>query len=315
MPNLPPTADFPDFPLVFASGQNDSFAVPVTDPEGTTVTATASGLPPGVGLQVSDGEMVFFGEPLVTSGQYPVTITLTDADGEQTIYTIDMWVDEYGVSPLRGQLMLSEFMYHGQASDGVYDEYLELYNAGTEPIDLAGMQASKHSLLSGLAEDGVAAYTWPATDENGQPSILGPGERAVLWMWDSAVPATQPEELRYVANTAAPRDLFADAGDDIWLFDPDLRIIDYIAYDSNATGSRAIDPPSVVHEFWTGSDAHLGGALPGQSISRASGDATVSDPACWERTTTGDATCSDVVGTTLDEDPTARVASPGDANT
>lgn len=299
---------------MFARNENNSFPIPISDPEGTAVTVTVSGLPAGLSVLVVNGEMRIQGTPSGPNrGPIPVTVTLTDSNNQSTIYTVDMWIADHGVSPVREQLLLSEFNYQeGPNDDG---EYLEIFNAGPDPIDITGFAGTKHNLDDGFTEDDVSPYIFPATDENGQPSILGPGDRAVLWMWDVAVPVTQPEALRYVANTAFPNDLFNNAGDDIWLWDADGRIVDYLAFGTGQPGASVVNPPSAVHDFWSGSDAHLVGATNQQSMARASGGAAVSDPNCWELSTTGDATCAEFVGVTVDTVAGNPTGSPGEPNT
>lgn len=280
--------------------------------------ASATGLPAGLLLDTSaiaSGTIAIAGSPTGgASGPDQVTITLTDSFSNQTTYTIDVWVELYGVSPDRGNLLISEVLYQ-ERGPGQFDEYVELYNAGPDPINLQGMSVAIHSRKTGGAEHGVGPYIFPQFDQSGSQSMLPSGAHAVLWMWQSAVPTSQFEVLRYVANNNQPVDIFIDAGDDLWLYDQDLRIVDYVAWNTGAPGSEIINPPAAVHGFWNGADSHLGSAMNGRSIARASIPSSMPGPTCWELTGSGDATCADAVGVTQDFDATSRVASPGQFNT
>jgi len=307
----------PEFPLVFAVGDNNSFSIPIDDPEGTNVSVSTSGLPAGLSLQVPGGEMVIQGSPSGPSGgSTPVTFTLTDQDGLSTSYTVDLFIDQFGVSPYRGQLLITEVLYNDTNSGSRPDEFVEFFNAGPDPIDMTNFRLALQNYKNSPTQNGVGAHIFDSFDENSQPSILMPGDRAVQWIWQDGIPAAQPEALRFLSNSFAwSGEIIRDPGDDLWLLDDDLRIIDYVAFNS-ASPNAIVEAPAAAHGFWVGgTDSHLGGAAAGESISRASGGSDLSSPTCWERTTTGDATCSDVVGQTLDLDSTTRVASPGEPNT
>jgi len=239
---------------------------------------------------------------------------VSDSAGQQTVYSIDVWVRKYGVSPNRNKLLISEVLYQERGPGGLFDEFVEIYNASDEDILLTGMSVAIHSRKDTNSEHGVGPYVFPSVDDGGQVSRLNANETAVLWLWNDAVPASQPESLRFIANTHTGSDILLDAGDDWWFLDQDLRIIDYVAYNNGAPGSEILNPPAAVHDFWVGSDTLLGNAAPGQSISRATGGAAISGPTCWELTGSGNASCADVLGVTHDVDPTSRVASPGEGN-
>ena len=163
------------------------------------------------------------------------------SDGEVEDYQIAI-VDS-SVSPLAGQLTINEVLYAqtGSNSAAGNDEFIELFNGSNNGIDLSGFQLIDGNLLVSVTDD-PAALDGPSGSITGSQSpyvfpggtILQPGEYAVIWIGDrNDAGGTQiPERF---ATGAAFQDWLGSSpklnntGDDVWLYDADTRVIDYMA--------------------------------------------------------------------------------------
>jgi hypothetical protein len=114
-----------------------------------------------------------------------------------------------------GDLVINEFMASNNATvadqDGEYDDWIELYNNGSESIDLEGY------FLSDDADD-VSQWSFP------EGTIIDPNEYLIIW-------ADKDEDQ---SGLHASFKLSASA-ESVLLVDPDTLIIDEVAYVDQTT--------------------------------------------------------------------------------
>ncbi|OYD91035.1 hypothetical protein CDG77_16550 [Nostoc sp. 'Peltigera membranacea cyanobiont' 213] len=105
-----------------------------------------------------------------------------------------------------------------------------------------------------------------------------------------------------------------NSGDDIWLYDNQNKIIDYIAYGG---GSEVNTPPASVLNLWDNTyQSSLAGANVGQSISLTPNGKDTNISACWEASTSGNAStrCPNYLPTRDTDTIGSRVTSVGENN-
>lgn len=183
------------------------------------------------------------------------------------------------------------------------DEFIELYNASASSVDLSGWKLIDGNLIgtnstandaAGSITGSVAPFVFGNPLGSGVttlgPPILQPGQYAVIWIGSAAntntqITGTLPTFQAWLGNS--PK--LNDNGDDIWLYDSQTRIVDYVTYGANNATSTAINtPPLAALNLWDGSYASLLTANKGQSISLTpNGRTSPHTSACWEPTTSG----------------------------
>jgi uncharacterized repeat protein (TIGR01451 family) len=223
---------------------------------------------------------------------------------------------EYVVSPDRDKIIINEVFYTQTGGNTIAgnDEFIELYNASSASVDLSGWKLIDGNLIdtttgtTGInANDdtgsitgnsspfvfGVPLGTGVQTQGN---SILQPGEYAVIWIGrkntNTQITGTPPAFQVWLDNS--PK--LNNDGDDVWLYDSQTRIVDYMAYGVNNTNNKAINirPPAALN-LWDSSFESkfvVGGTTPtvinGQSISLTpNGQNPGHTSGCWEPTTSG----------------------------
>lgn len=237
------------------------------------------------------------------------------ADDDPTLFTVAV-PPVYTVSPAAGRIVINEILYAqtGTGSPG-NDEFIELYNASTTTVDLSGWRLADSNLIVNSTDD-VGSITGSSSNPayifpNG--TTLAPGQYAVIWVGDNiannqAVGATFQTWLGQ-----SPK--LNNTGEDIWLYDAALQIVDYVAYGS---GSAINTPPPTSLNLWNAThQAALAGAATGQSISLTPNGVDGNTSACWEPATSGQASgrCSGYLSTRdTDNTVTGRITSVGQNN-
>lgn len=219
------------------------------------------------------------------------------------------------VSPAMGQIVINEVLYRqtGNSAAG-NDEFIELYNASGEAVDLSNWQLIDGNLQiddtdgAGSINDGITeSFVFP------DGTIVNPGEYVVVWI-GTDTPDRQADEAAfqfYLSN--APR--LNNNGDDVWLYDPQTRIVDYMAYGTN----NAINtPPDVSLNLWDDSFQSdlLNTSQTRQSISLTPNGQDINSAACWEATTSNDAEgrCAGFLPTRDSDEVGNRISSVGISN-
>jgi uncharacterized repeat protein (TIGR01451 family) len=221
----------------------------------------------------------------------------------------------YAVAPTAGQIIINEVLYAQTGTTAATnDEFIELYNASSSSVDLGGWRLTDGNLIEN-STDNVGSITGSSTNPaysfpNG--TVLAPGQYAVIWI-GSNTPNHQAAGAAFQTWLNQPPKL-NNIGDDVWLYDGQLRIVDYIAYGS---GSAINTPPPAALNLWNAAhQASLAGASAGQSISLTPNGVDRNASACWEPTTSGQASrrCTGYLPTTDTDTMGNRVTTVGQNN-
>ncbi|MDM9581441.1 lamin tail domain-containing protein [Nostoc sp. GT001] len=212
------------------------------------------------------------------------------------------------VSATVGKVIINEVLYNetGTATN-TNDEFIELYNPSTSTVDLSGLKlADGHLTANDNDSTNGFTYTFP----NG--TTLQAGQYAVIWIGNNNAnhQATAAAFQAWLGQTPKLNNL----GDDIWLYDSQNKIIDYIAYGS---GNEINTPPASVLNLWENTyQSSLVGATTGQSISLTPNGQDTNASACWEATTSNNAStrCSNYLPTRDTDTTGSRVTSVGESN-
>ncbi len=209
-------------------------------------------------------------------------------------------------SPFRGAVVLNEVLAKqtcAYATADTNDEFIELYVRQT--VDLSGWILSDGNVVDGDT-DGAGGFTFVFPTG----SVFQEGDYIVIWLGrNTGSPLTQaPEAAAQFYVNRSPT--LTDDGDDLWLFDAQGRIVDYMAYGS---GARINDQSALPPGMW-GANA-LRSYVKGQSLAVSPDGTDADDGLYWERTTSGYAPGP----TTEDTDPQTcgsyeRISSAGKPN-
>lgn len=197
------------------------------------------------------------------------------------------------ISPLAGQLVINEVLYaqSGGNNAAENDEFIELYNASGSALDISGFKLIDGDLISNPnVLDGTSGSITSTTTPYEFPlnTIIPAEGYVVIWIGDKN--ATEDPNLDPFPEKDAPNASFQDwlgsspklanTGDDVWLYDANTKLIDYVGYGSGGS----VDPPPAGQ--WVSTDqTKLDGAPKGQSISLTPNGQDGNTSACWEKTT------------------------------
>ena len=246
-----------------------------------------------------------------------VTVSTSNGDvnnGEVEDYPIAI-AASYELSPSAGQIIINEVLYNETGvSAATNDEFIELYNASNAIVDLSNWQ-----LIDGNSAANDTDGTGSITGSSVDPAYVFPagttlaaGEYAIVWIGDNTA-AHQAPDAAFQTWLGQPAKL-NNTGDDVWLYDDQTRIVDYIAYGS---GSAVNQPPPAALNLWADTyQGDLAGAADGQSISLTPNGQDGNASTCWELTTSSEASgrCSSFLPTRDTDPATSRTASVGVSN-
>ena len=226
----------------------------------------------------------------ISSGDQLSAIAI-DALGNTSEFGVNAPVT--ALSPSMGSIVINEILY-AQAGGGsaANDEFIEIVNASAGAIDISGFRLGD--------EDLQINYTFPAA------TTLAAGEYAVYWVGDN----NAAHQAAGAAFQAWQGDItrLADTGEAVTLYDGAGFFVDFVAYDSGG--------PPPAPSLWDATyQSSLGSAATSQSISLTPNGVDGDDSACWELTTSGDASgrCAGYLPT-VDNDPGAPIHSTGADN-
>ncbi len=211
-------------------------------------------------------------------------------------------------SPYAGTVVINEILYRqtcgGRCSRRSNDEFIELYFR--RDMDISDWIISDGNVISGDTDGtGGFSFTFPAE------SYFRAGDYVVIWIGEDT-----GSDLKNAPGAAAQFYVrtnckLRDKGDDVWLFDGEGKIVDYVAYGSdNSINDQSYLPPG----FWDGDIDHNApsGADKGQSISLTPNGTYSDSKDDWELTTSDTApgpVTRDTDDTSCDANP--RVSSVG----
>jgi uncharacterized repeat protein (TIGR01451 family) len=191
------------------------------------------------------------------------------------------------LSPQTGQIVINEVLFKQTGASAIEnDEFIELYNPGNTAIDLTGWKLIDGNLLVHNGTDGIGGINGnngPFVFPSG--TVLNPGKYAVVWI-GSDTPDKQATGASYQFYLNQIQKL-NNEGEDIWLYDAQTRIVDYIAYGSD---NSIKTPPDSALNLWQNTyQASLKTVATGQSISLTPNGQDGNTSGCWEATTSGNA--------------------------
>lgn len=237
---------------------------------------------------------------------FTVQIQVMDATGAQVASTIEIETVEFELSPLYGQVVISEILWNqGFVLDG---EFVELANLSGAPIDLKNVRLTDVNPV----QRGDAALDRDDFDVTLPNFSISDTGRSTFWLagkiGDSA-PGSDDKEYELglgcdpaihtcslffedpffggvVEVTSTETWAFlANEGDDVYLLDEDGRLIDYVAY---GDGPKSGPEPTLEDDVWDESNQTTLGDISvftSISISLATEDATGLDSSsCYEVT-------------------------------
>ncbi|WP_160170780.1 SdrD B-like domain-containing protein [Thermus caliditerrae] len=281
-----------------------NITVAVNGPESATLTTNSQGLY-GRGLDLGSYQVQVQvpGWAYVTTGNATQSLTLTP----YTIAEASPVGLAYQASPVQGQVVINEVFFRQRSGD--VDEFIEIYNAGNSPVDLSGFRLMDGNLIMGVL-DGTGSITGSNTPFTFlQGTVLGPGEYLVVWVGASHAERQAPgAQYQFYLGQDQPR--LNDSGDDLWLYDPQLRLVDYVAWGSFAENYYP-------RNLWNATyQASLANVQPGQSISLTPNGLDTNSSACWEPTTSNQAQnrCPGWLPTVDTDNVAGRVTSVGRNN-
>jgi hypothetical protein len=302
-----------------------------SDVDGVVQSMTATGLPAGLTARFDAGasQLVIEGTAAaaVRDSTVSVSVTAVDDDGAEASGTLDLIFDPIALSPHVGRVQVTEVLFREsekwnplQPNDHTYlmDEFIEW--TMVDNIDIGGFRlADRNPYLAGTDLDrypagptssldaGNVDETWAAT------AVFSAGEiitTPIRWPFETSFPDynganrttipfdswwyPQPPGIYYgfFPPDNSKWQAFNDYGDDLWVFDADGLLVDYIAWD-DGTGRGHVDRPPAALGIWDPAvEQTLASVAPGQSISLATLNPGGShSSACWEPTGSGLATC------------------------
>ncbi|WP_099070308.1 lamin tail domain-containing protein [Nostoc linckia] len=207
-----------------------------------------------------------------------------------------------------GKVIINEVLYNETGTNSnTNDEFIELYNPSSSAVDLSGFKlADGHLTANDNDTTNGFTYTFP----NG--TTLQPGQYVVIWIGNNNAnhQATGAAFQAWLGQTPKLNNL----GDDIWLYDNQNQIIDYIAYGS---ANEINTPPASALNLWDNTyQSSLIGVNTGQSISLTRNGLDTNISACWEASTSGNAStrCPNYLPTRDTDTIGTRVTSVGENN-
>jgi uncharacterized repeat protein (TIGR01451 family) len=211
---------------------------------------------------------------------------------------------EYVVSPDRDKIIINEVLY--LQSDGndalTNDEFIELYNSSSTTVDLTGWKLIDGNIIQPDIEAGptgtisgsstipfIFGNSFPSVVvTDGNPPVLGPGQYAVIWV--GAKTATKQAAGATFQAWLGQSVRLSNVGDDVWLYDNQTRIVDYVAFGTGSSINTRPPATFLNNTFWNSTyEAHAATGK-GQSISltpNGQNPVTGHTSGCWEPTTSG----------------------------
>ncbi len=201
---------------------------------------------------------------------------------------------ENDLSVHAGGIVINEVLHHQLPLD--QEQFVELFNATASTVSLAGWELWTVTSNS--------FYTFPGG------AALAPQEYAIIWMMTHDPGGVRDAPTAAFQDGAGqPSNFLQKNGDALWLYDDSGLRVDFIAWGTGIASS----PPEWDDTYET--SIGIASASPGQSISLTPNGVDGNDSACWEPTTSGDASgrCAGYLPT-ADIPPAGQLWTPGVSN-
>jgi len=154
-------------------------------------------------------------------------------------------VSALDASPYAGKVVINEILYKqtcgGLANATINDEFIELYF--NDSVNISGWTIADGNVVDDDTDGtGGFSFTFP------QNSIFNAGDYVVIWIGNSNDPYNLKNAINAKAQFYVGKGVkLNDNGDDIWLFDSENKIVDYVAYGSDAAINNQSALPA---NFW-----------------------------------------------------------------
>jgi uncharacterized repeat protein (TIGR01451 family) len=194
----------------------------------------------------------------------------------------------YQVSLDAGKVIINEVLYKETDNNNAdtNDEFIEIYNASNSTANLSYWKLMDGNLIENKTDgttNSITGKSSPYLFPNG--TTLAPGKYAVIWIGNNNANHQSPKATFQAWLGQTPK--LNNSGDDIWLYDNQNQIVDYIAYGS--ANEINTPPPNSLNLWNSNYQSALAGAVSGQSISLTKNGLDGNTSACWEPTTSGNA--------------------------
>jgi uncharacterized repeat protein (TIGR01451 family) len=306
-------------PVTLKAGGIITISIPVTVKTGTTDNTRIQNQATATGTGISVGALSDNVDSTTPAGAIPSGVTIpansipqaqNPNSNDQTVLTTSN-TKTYIKSFYSGKVVINEVLYRQtDTSADNNDEFIEIYNASNASVDLSGWKLIDGNLIGNSLDSAAGNITGtvnPYIFPNG--TTLPPNQYAVIWIGkqDAKKQATGVAFQTWLGTD--PK--LNDSGDDLWLYDAQTQIVDYIAYGTaNAINTQ---PPATLGLWNTTSQAALVSAAKGQSISLTRNGLDTDTSACWEPTTGSAAStrCLNYLPTRDTDNESGRVTSVG----
>jgi uncharacterized repeat protein (TIGR01451 family) len=284
----------PTPPVTLKAGGVITISIPVTVKTGTANTTPqnqAMAIGNGLPTQGVLSDNVDSTTGLIPSGVMIPANSILQSQNSNSIDPTTVSVvstSSYIKSLYSGKVVINEVLYKQTASTTAgNDEFIELYNPSSSSVDLSGWKLIDGNLI-GNSLDGpsgnITGTANPYIFPNG--TTLAPNAYAVIWIGTNN-PNNQATGAAFQAWLGTDPKL-NDSGEDLWLYDAQTQIVDYIAYGTTSNSGAINTPPPTTLNLWDSTyQSSLAGATTGQSISLTPNGQDTNASACWEPTTSG----------------------------
>ena len=260
-------------------------------------------------LVVNDPDDIDFG---VAGQSFDLGVEVVDHTSliDDFMLTVDV-ESRHTKSPHAGSVLITEVNWQQQANINVNDEFVEIENVSSLPIDITGWRVADYDTVLGAPDVRPFVFDFPSR-------VLLPGRKAVVWVGpDTSLDATGAQ----LNHHAGIQTSLFHVAEDIWLHDSSGAIVAYVAWGGDTATPSSLDPrpPIVAFDLWDPAyELELANSQTGQLHSIAlsvDGDpVAAADSACWEPSGSGEAgsRCTSGSTKTFDsDDDSSRRSSVG----
>ncbi|MEO0802323.1 MAG: lamin tail domain-containing protein, partial [Cyanobacteria bacterium J06642_2] len=292
-------------------------------PTGSNGTVTLNWDNIGTTNDITNGDS--FVRVRVTTDDLDITTETTGRDDAAVGSASDGEIEDFPlaianaqvISPAAGDIVINEVLFRQTGSGAAgNDEFIELFNASNTPVDISGWQLLDGNLPANDTDGigGINGNSGPFVFPAG--TVVNPGAYVVVWV-GTETPQKQADDAAFEFYLGQSSKL-NNSGDDVWLYDADTAIVDYIAYGTN---NGINTPPNAALNLWDDSFQSVidNTSQVGQSISLTPNGQDGNISGCWEPTTSGDAEtpsarCPGSLPTRDTDSVTDRITSVGVSN-